>query len=148
MPVNETGRRRGARKFVHQTVFLASHPSDRNRLHCEPAFVETVQKTQLPFQILEQNTPKIQLVPGPLNCCKHQGLPRPPGWLWHPAPPGRAAFLAASLCSLHFFHHMQTHSRSRAEGEEGRKQNGLSAPCVGPWPCAWSEGRFAGPGSC
>lgn len=49
---------------------------------------------------------------------------RPPRWWWSQSKlsAGRALSLAASCYSLHFFHHMQTHSRSCGEGKKGRKQ--------------------------
>lgn len=70
------------------------------------------------------------------------------GTSYHPqswVPAGRVMFLAASPSSLHFFHHVQTHSRSHRESEKGRKLSCLGASCAGPWPAMHlllGEGKF------
>lgn len=66
---------------------------------------------------------------------------QPQSWV----PAGRVMFLAASPSSLHFFHHVQTHSRSHRESEKGRKLSCLGASCASPWPAMHlllGEGKF------
>lgn len=60
----------------------------------------------------------------------------PRSWAQAGRVTGRVAFLAASPCSLHFFHHVQTHSRSHRESEKGRKQSCLGASLAGRAPFA------------